>query len=701
MKNLMGKLKSLKFKDFLLDHVEKLVFGGAILTVLLVLSSSQWTRYEKTPQQIQDKVKTARNAIQASVWPQEKRAQFALRDFAGDAQRVRGPLAVAAYEYSTNMWWPLYRKQELAKEPEMLAVIDLRADAGRIAMAVNLQQPLNPALATTNQPAAAPAPAVNDNFAPVRGVPGGKGGTGMTGEVAANPYPFGAPPAGPMAAEAYVGSEGMGGPGSSVEPRGERFISVRGVWPLWQQMEKFQRALNLQTTNDARNFLEIVDFVLERQEAVAGDDPWAGPWDVVDIQRAKDVLDEAEDYDIDVLDPQILDPVITMPLPARVVGIWGKYATHPRIEKFTLPPAELEREMKLQEKLMEQYEKYRLQSQPKARGGFASRTLQVRTMANDMYGSEYAGDFDQTMKSVMDRDPTLRMQLPDLKSRLTAVGRLLLFRYMDFDVRPGYAYRYRVKLMLNNPNYNRPVDQVLEPSVAEGEFRETPWSNASNPAVVQESVDYFLVDVERDPALESRPNASRPLAKFDFFEWDAGVGTMIRDTIELKSIGQFISETKKSLRLDVVTPSFKDTEVAFRSDDVLLDAKSDVVVDAKLHPDLQLVPTLRGKLGIIPEAVVVDEAGQLVALNRMSNQSRYKELDTYVRSERAPFEPIKNAAAKPQGAMFGGDVPGVYDAANPYAAEGGQGPADESWKKSRRSRKPPQGMNAEGMMGAP
>lgn len=701
MKNLMGKLKSLNFKDFLLDHVEKIVFGGAIMTVLLVLSSSQWSRYEKTPQQIQDKVKAARDTIQASVWPQEKRAQFGLRDFAGDAQRVRGPLTVAPYEYSTNMWWPLYRKQELAKEPEMLAVIDLRADAGRFTMPVNLHQAPNTSLATTLEPDTAPAPAVNDNFAPVRGVPGGKGGAGTAGEVAANPYPFGAPPAAAGAAEMYAGSEGMGGPGSSAEPRGERFIAVRGVWPLWQQMEKFQRSLNLQTTNDARNFLDIVDFVLERQEALAGADPWANPWEVVDIQRAKDVLDEAEDYDIDVLDPQILDPVITMPLPARAVGVWGRYATHPRIEKFTLPPAELDRELKLQEKLMEEYEKYRLQSQPKPRGGFASRTLQVRSMANEMYGSEYAGDFDQTMKSVMDRDPTLRMQLPDLKSRLTAVGRLLLFRYMDFDVRPGYAYRYRVKLMLNNPNHNRPVDQVLEPSVAEGQYRETPWSNASNPAVVPESVDYFLVDVERDPALESRPNASRPLAKLDFFEWDAAVGTMIRDTIELKSIGQFISDTKKSLRLDVVTPSFKDTEVAFRSDDVLLDAKSDVVVDAKLHPDLQLVPTLRGKLGIVPEAVVVDEAGQLVALNRMSNLPRFKELDAYVRAERAPFESIKNAAEKPQGAMFGGDVPGVYDAANPYAAEGGQGPTDESWKKSRRSRKPPRGMNADGMMGAP
>ena len=47
------------------------------------------------------------------------------------------------------------------------------------------------------------------------------------------------------------------------------------------------------------------------------------------------------------------------------------------------------------------------------------------------------------------------------------MGRLLLFRYFDFSIEPGNAYRYRVKLKMRNPNYLRGYDEVVDQSVAE------------------------------------------------------------------------------------------------------------------------------------------------------------------------------------------------------------------------------------------
>lgn len=699
----LGGLKGFNAKEFLLDHAEKLALGLFGLIVLGVLFKTDWSRTDKSPQAIKAKVTDAENRIRESVWPAEKKAAFQLKDFAGDAQRVRGPLDVTAYEYSTNMWWPLYRKQELAKEPVLLAVLDLQAKAGLVAIPTSPQPAGGDLLAAddgvnaANPAAAAPPADPNDPFAPrtpVRNPFGGADGEvfgAPTGPIAGGPaMRGGGAAAGIFEDGGYGGEMGMG-MGSNLEARGERFIAVRGVWPLWQQLENIQRAMNLQTTNDARAYLDLLDFVLERQMAMAGDDPWAGPWEVVDIQRAFEVLDECVNYDIERVDPQILHPVITMPMPERKVGYWGDYATHPRIERFRLPPAELEREIKLQEKLRDEYEKYEqeLKKRTTARGGFDKRSVNTRGMAEMLYeNTEVATEWEQSMRGTMERDPTMRMQLPDLKSRLTAVGRLLLFRYLDFDVRPGYAYRYRVKLKLRNPNFERPLDQVLTESVAQGIDRETPWSEPSNPAVIRQSVNYFLDDVERDPVTEPRPIANRSLAKVDFFEWDAKVGTMIRDTIDVRSFGQFLGGTRKSLRLDVVKETFKDDDVTFHSDDLLVDALMDLrldpsKVDANMHAGLTLPPSSqRGKVGLQPEALVVTSTGEIKTLDKSPTSLAQRDsLADYVRRERAPWEEFKNIdKQKPLGLMEG-EIPGVY--ADDMAAE-----MTEEGMGRRKSRKP-------------
>ncbi|HUQ72902.1 MAG TPA: hypothetical protein VM165_25460, partial [Planctomycetaceae bacterium] len=471
MKKLMGALKGLNFKELLLNHGEKLGFGLALLLVLLSLAGTEWSRYAKTPQEIIGAVKEAKTKIEASVWPEEKRLTFAPQDYTARAQDVRGPLQLARHEFSTNMWWPLYRKQELAKEPELLAVVDLIATPGVMAFGTVPKTATDGLMTGADGEAMVPAAEADDvdrEFAPVSksaasgalgsagfGPQSGPGGAhGGSPGMPAMPMPAGPMTGGPGGAHAggssdlaggMAGEYGMMGGAAAMSSRGERFVAVRGIWPIWQQMEKFQRALNLQSTSDARNYLQLLDFVLERQTAVAGSDPWTGPWDVVDKQRALDVLGEAYDFAIDPVDPQITDVTITMPLPARLVGQWTDHATHPKIENFVLSPAELDRETKLQAKMVEEYEKYRLKEDSKKvkPRGFSNMQRNIRGMTEQMFGSEYGDQITMDMGSYMASDPNIRMSLPDLKSRMMAIGRLVLFRYFDFDVRPGYAYRYR------------------------------------------------------------------------------------------------------------------------------------------------------------------------------------------------------------------------------------------------------------------
>ncbi len=55
----------------------------------------------------------------------------------------------------------------------------------------------------------------------------------------------------------------------------------------------------------------------------------------------------------------------------------------------------------------------------------------------------------------------------------------LLFRFLDFSVQPGHVYRYRVKLIVKNPNFQK---ESAGPFLMRGATREASWSQPS-PAV--------------------------------------------------------------------------------------------------------------------------------------------------------------------------------------------------------------------------
>jgi hypothetical protein len=59
-----------------------------------------------------------------------------------------------------------------------------------------------------------------------------------------------------------------------------------------------------------------------------------------------------------------------------------------------------------------------------------------------------------------------------------------LFRFFDFGAKPGKTYRYRVKLVLRNPNALVPPRFLEKREFAKGEAREADWSEPSPPVAV-------------------------------------------------------------------------------------------------------------------------------------------------------------------------------------------------------------------------
>lgn len=728
MKKLKGLLSVNGIKTLFVDHGEKLGFGLIGLLVLMILSGSRWLPVEGTPQDILSAVEKGQKAIDANNWTPDKGEKYAVVDFVREAARLSQPPSVQEYEFSTSMFAPLYRKQEQAKEPELLPVESLIATAGRVILGKSpvpvagdglladgaasggaLAEGGNPALGF---PGTATPVDKSDQFAPrgaaspagagfgAGGTLGAAGGHGSGGTLAAAPNANGAmntrgSSAGHGSGEMMTmgaemsGGMGMMGAGSGAEPDGKLFIAVRGVWPVKEQLVKLQRALNLQSLNEASGYLNLIDFQLERQMAVGGTDAWQGPWETVSLETAMEVLDQAADYGEDSVPPDIQDPVITCPLPIRIQGYWGDLGTHPRIAGFQLSPQEMAKEEAFLMKLREEYDKAMAASGPKrptragfAGKGFSSRSNNYRDMASSMmdFASEETNNgadmFSNMGRGMMMGTPGGAgmpggpaggsMKPEDVKKRLsqmTAAGTFLLFRYFDFDVRPGMAYRYRVKLKIENPNFNAPPETLVDPAIALGETRETPESNISNPAVVPDKVDYFVKDVKRDPIKEALGNASkRALAVLQMYEQDEEYGTINADSITLTTLGQFVGEAKKSLRLDVSQrpePTYKTTDVKFSSDDVFLDANGDLDLNPANHPDLKLAA--RGHAGLPAEILVATDTGELKMLDPSTRQDRWSELEAFVSGQRKPYEKYKDKEAAPQGGLDGmfGDYPGA------------------------------------------
>jgi len=668
MKNLGAKLKGLDYKMLLVDHAEKMVLGVVVLCIMVALLKTSWSSYEKQPRELSTMADKSLNEVLAGKWPDEMRQSFAApEDIRLKVRRLMDPIDVSVWEYrGTTPSYPLYRRQEPISEPEWLAIEDLIVSAG-VFLAELLPDPLEgedgDGLLVAGEDADKDGAVVDNRLVPRGGGGGdprlaarnGAAGPGLPGAPGpgvglglASPDPAAA---GGIAdfAGGMVGGSMMMGSGTVVNARGLRYASIRGVYPLRKQAQKILSALHgAVTPQSIDQLVEILDFKLERQTAKAETDAWAGAWEEVDIQVALDLLDEVADFDPDVIDSGITDSVITMPLARRVVGYWGDDATHFRVKNFQLSQEEIAQETRINQKYIEA-EQRREQSmgrrKQEKRAGFAETQHAIRDIRQNMMG-DMAGmnQFWSEFQTEMDPNDQNRNAFNQMKDRVTASGRLLLFRYFDFAIEPGNAYRYRVKVKLRNPNYLRGYDEVVDQSVADGETRDTPWSQPSNTVMIGDDVKFFLGKVS--PARGSRVF---PSVNMNVFQWYSDAGTTINGSLKT-SYGQMIGGLSKADVLRPAKQTFEEEDdVEFSTGRVLVDLYSAPKIIIDEHPDLQISSRSRGYVGIVDQALVVNRYGELVAVDPVSSSKERRLAENRYERERKPFEFLKGKAAAAEG----------------------------------------------------
>jgi hypothetical protein len=658
MKNFAAKLKGLNYKQLVIEHGEKFVLGTIGLLVLICLAGTSWSRYDKEPEEFLKKAEQGETNLRNSNWTAEKRKEFeSNRDIMQSVQLLQSPVEAGRFEYSTNWFWPMYPAVLKVSEPKWFAPIEPIATFGRIVMVE-----LPPAAAQNNEmiagipegsPAAKRNDATEDDEFKIRRAPNAIG-SGIPGAPGSGDTTTVAPATNPLtrfSGSSSGSSDIMMGAGSgqaTVRARGVRYIAVRAAVPLGEQLDEIVKTMH-ETKQNASKLIEYLDFEIQRQTAKPGKEPWSNmeeDWDKVDLQAALEMLDRI-DFDTELVDLAYTDPVFTMPLPRRVLGNWTKDASHPLIKAMTLQQAEAQR--LLTEKMLEEAEKQRALQAGTAKKGFASKVVDGRGLRTQL--SSQIGTMMTSMRTEMQSNP---MGAPGYLDRMPGgmdgfidsyqaqvnqsgdgrMSKYLLFRYFDFQVTPGNAYRYRIRMTLRNPNYRRPVEELVDESIAAGEVRVTPWSEPTPPVYIPEEQKIFLTKTDK-----ARAETGLPSAFLDVYQWFAEAGTTIAAKLERLQLGQFVGGWSTNTEVyRPATDQLVNESVPVYTGSLLTDLAPTAAptdFDFSEHADLKLDLKKLRQLDVVDRALLVDRFGELVTLNPKASIDERAAAEAQVDRERA------------------------------------------------------------------
>ena len=699
MKNLVEKIKTYNYKQFFLNHGEKVGMGVAGLVTLLCLAMTSWGGYARNPLEMETEARKVQDQLAANRWPADEKEKFLIASADTAIQGALTPLDLAQFEYQIPLSPKVKTYQLPADEVEVLPPVDLIARAIEFPV-LEEQAPEAPA----EEPVAETKPKPEKTKERKRSGGGGlAGAAGVGAQLEEN--------------SGDTGSSGMASmnSGAAVKSRGKRAIVVTAVVERRAQLERLRKAHHLETLSQAEPLLNYADFKLQRKRAIPAKDPWSGQWEDVKIDSALDTLNKVVLEEADLVAAEFIEGVFTMSLPRRADGDWDpRYVVHPRIPTLdkqqreeeeaknaaaaeALEGADEEAGRNRRGLLRGQRDAKRMRRDAANRlgdegfsgavndfmGGGGMGAAMGAGMAGSMPGGKGGGrmpgggampggmgsmpggmggmgsmppggipggggsgvaprpDMGKLMSGAMGRGGAAGgmmpgagagmsmpgggagmsmpggggMSMPGMGSGMgtgmPVVGQisssgadLVMFRFFDFDVEPNECYIYRVQMVVDNPSFNS--DFVRQSSVAEGETRESDWSQPSIPAIAPPEVQYMVHRV-------SKPPTPQRAAELDVIQFNTDFGSIVEASLPLK-FGQYVGGEKEVEFPNLGAQTFAKDKVNFASQDLFLDAlpgpKLDpaMLADLGLEGDQKTVMSLQSQLD---QAVTVNRLGKL------------------------------------------------------------------------------------------
>ncbi len=410
-------------KEFLLEHVEKFVFAGILLAFLSLVTGAIWAgRYERSPENLIESVERAEKDIDAIP-------HVSAREMTPVADTIRGYRAPQEGDYRHDKRWipRLINPMGLREEPPVLLVRELRGSSGYGAFNLRIHR---------------------DGAADPRGRP-------ATRDVA----------------------QGR---------RGQRWAVITGLVPVREQVQAFEEFFRDRIKpNPEPDVPEYIYYRVERAEVdpyVSPSDPDQLKWTTLNLRAALAATEKTWSATApEVVDERFLHPQLVFPLGPKVVeerdraamypgeeaGLWGEEVAHP--PQIPLKQRHLEDEPDPEDSaepgpddpwdgpIRGEGGAGYPRTTPGARRPAPPRFMEGEGMRRPGVGM---GDYAGEEMGLYDRTPDY-----------------LLFRFFDYTVQPGKSYRYRVRLMLANPNFKLDPKYLADPELAKRQWIEKDrWS---------------------------------------------------------------------------------------------------------------------------------------------------------------------------------------------------------------------------------
>ncbi len=495
-------------------HVEKLVFGVVILLVVFFVYSSatqEGISLSETPEKLKNEAESARNHITSDHWAalEQDRVKM-VGDYPDRALEIR--TAIQYNQYAPDR--PLLARdtnpsEQPRRDPELLAPIRVEAKGGVYSLAWRLDKPDDPfaddmdALAEPKEAAKPKRP--RRERRPSRRSPYGDEMYGSEYEMSydyEDEFGSGMAGTGPQGAVRRVSSWFLqhygngfrptaagGATRGLIAPRSFGLVSVTALVPFQRQWHEYERALSeamgYNPQVDVPNFLWF-----EAQRAEVTDDEEAPlEWRPVSSTRYtwEILTPRYAGVPAEVADPNYVRPnSLTMPIPPILQKPFHDLALHsevpqPRLRRPTtgtkrrpeLPPdiSPEEADELAEGSGMMPKRRPGMGGMPGGMGpgglgmgpGMGGSSMYGSEMYEDEYGSEMYGGYGSGM---YDDEYGSDMYGSGYGTGRVAARRPtvphLMVRFFDHAAEVGKTYRYRVRVVLEDPN--RPLNPQTEPS---------------------------------------------------------------------------------------------------------------------------------------------------------------------------------------------------------------------------------------------
>lgn len=381
---------------------------------------------------------------------------------------------------------------------------------------------------------------------------------------------------------------------------GRRWVVVRGIVPYAEQLADYVNIF--QNTYESENGAaepEYLGFEVERAEVSSGDNTSEPNWEK--LENLNEALEESlrwGKYPEPIQQKYLID-ALTESLPPMVFKNHDETVGHPKIPFATAKEVATDKAKSVKS--------------DKKDAGFANvlgkgRKSKASGRGTGKQGAAGKGQLGRGSNGAKSLDAPVER------------ADVALFRFFDFNVEPGKTYRYRIRVVLRNPNFEVPLqylDKTNAAQLAEGEFRMTEWSPPTSAITVPKSTDLLAGKV--NPARGN--NDPRVLMMLRTFDSEKAANVICRRWLERGSFANIKApkESSKSKK-----PSAKSDEDIpsqdFATDMLVVDiAGGNPLTGAS---DLKALADLR--LKDPDEVLVFNIDGGLTSRSRVGDANNYR-----------------------------------------------------------------------------